>query len=247
MPVSAVICDWNGTIIHYRNEKPLLNYIGVELFKSCLPFRIARMKHILSAKKRMELIETMDHNGHYTDPVREVFKVYNEEIIRGVPVPFINRAVEKYARKPKTQRKLDRRILESVKLCYENGKTTGILSAGYGYGINMILKESGYERYFHFCKADTLTQENGYALEFGLSIYGSKHECLDRIMAERKLDPAQVAYIGDSEDDAVCLSMVGYPVVPFFAPPELKESFSRKYNAFVPADGGDLHNYLLKG
>lgn len=245
MSVSALICDWNGTIIHYRNEKPLLNFIGVELFKSCLPFRISRMAHILRAKKRMELIENGDSHNPDVNPVREIFRVYNEEIIRGVPVAVIKHAVDKYARRSKTQRKLDRRILESVKRCYLEGKTTGILSAGYDYGIHMILKESGYAGCFHFCEADTLSQENGYALEFGLSIYGSKHHVLERVMRERKLDPAQVAYIGDSEDDAGCLEMVGYPLVPFFAPDELKQRFSRQYNAFVPRDGEDLHKYLI--
>lgn len=245
MPVSALICDWNGTIIHYRNEKPLLNFIGVELFKSCLPFRFARMAHILRAKKRMELIETGEYNDSGIDPVREIFRVYNEEVIKGVPVPFIDRAVEKYARRFKTQHKLDRRILESIKRCYQQGKTTGILSAGYGYGIHMILQESGYDRYLHFCEADTLNQENGYALEFGLTIYGSKHEVLERVLKERKLDPAQVAYLGDSEDDAGCLDMVGYPILPFFAEPAIKERFSRKYNAFIPEDGDDLYNYLI--
>ena len=51
-------------------------------------------------------------------------------------------------------------------------------------------------------------------------------------------------YLGDSDDDADCFKMVGYPVVAFLAPEDAKKRYAEEYNAFVPRDKPDLEEYL---
>ncbi len=38
MACHAIICDWNGTVIEYRDEKPILESIATDLFKASIPF-----------------------------------------------------------------------------------------------------------------------------------------------------------------------------------------------------------------
>lgn len=244
MTCGTVICDWNGTIIEYRDEKPLLESIALDVFWASVPFHPFRMARILWARRELDTLYRGGHRDGEFDFVREMFRVYNRRIIRGVPVSLIHWAVDRYANMEETQAKLDHRVLRSVKKCQQSGKTTGILSAGYKHGIETILRVAGYNGYFDFCQADRLREENGKAIEFGLNIYKNKAKLLLDLLHERKLDAGGVAYIGDSEDDEGCFEIVGHPIIAFLAPEELKERFARKHRAFVPSGEEDLVNYL---
>lgn len=244
MPCDAIICDWNGTIIAYRNERPILEGIAVDVFKACFPFHPFRMARIFKARRELETLYQEGRRDNEFDFVREMFRVYNERIINGVAVSIIYRSIEKHANKRQTQAKLDHRILRPIKECHQAGKTTGIFSAGYKYGIERILAVAGYDRYFDFCEADRLREDDGRAVEFALDVYKRKPTLLLELLRDRNMDASRVAYLGDSEDDEGCFEIVGYPVLAFLAPEELKESYAQKYKAFVPADEKDLANYL---
>ncbi len=246
MPCDAIICDWNGTLIGYRTERPILEGVAVDVFKASIPFHPFRMARILKARRELETLyrEGRRDNENEFDFVREMFRIYNERIINGVPVSIIRRSIEQHANKQQTQAKLDHRILRPIKQCHQAGKTTGIFSAGYKYGIERILTVAGYYRYFDFCEADQLRENNGRAIEFALDIYKRKPTLLLGLLRDRNMEASRVAYLGDSEDDEGCFEIVGYPVLAFLAPAELKESCARKYKAFVPANEKDLVNYL---
>jgi len=243
MACNSIICDWNGTIIAYWDEKPILESIAVDLFKASIPFRPFRIARILKARRELETLYREGHSDKF-DFVKEMFRIYNEMIIKGLPVSFIHRSIDRYAKKQQTQAKLDHRVLRPIKACHQAGRTTGILSAGYKYGIERILAVAGYNEYFDFCEADHLKEDHSRAIEFGLNIYKNKPKLLLKLLRDRNMDASTVVYLGDSEDDEGCFEIVRYPVVAFLAAEELKERYARKYKAFVPENEKDLANYL---
>ncbi len=244
MPVQAIICDWNGTIIGHRNERPILEHIAVSIFRACFPLRVTRMVRILRARRRLRELHIGERVDDDFDFVREMFAVYNRIIISGVPVSWIDRAVEDYADKAETQAQLDRRVLCVVRDCHQAGTITGILSAGYGRGIEAILSAAGYIGFFDFVAGDGLDESRGKALGFRLDIYRHKHEYLAALLQEHGLDAQHVVYIGDSDDDEGCFDLVGHPVVAFLADEHLRTRCVRRYGAFAPADERELSAYL---
>jgi hypothetical protein len=244
MPCEAIICDWNGTIIEYRDEKPILKSIATGLFKDAIPFHPLRIVCILRAQQELERLYRERRRGTGFDFVREMFRVFNGKIVGGVPIHLIRRSVEGYAAEPRTQGMLDQRILRPVGEAHQAGKVTGIFSAGYRYGIERILTVAGYHECFDFYEADDFREENGKAIEFALRIYRNKPMVLLNLLRDRNLDARRVAYLGDSEDDEGCFEIVKYPIVPFLAPEELKQRYAQKYQAFVPDSEKDLADYL---
>ena len=246
MPPDVVICDWNGTLIEYRDERPVLDNTARDIFKASFPFHPLRMARILRARKELENLYTKGARNHDFDFIRELFHTYNDRIIKGVPVSWVLRSIEDYAHKPQTQAKLEHRVLRPIKECRQAGKATGIFSAGYSHGIERILAAAGYAECFDFIEADKLKENKGKAIEFGLNIYKRKGPLLLKLLQDRNMDASKVAYLGDSEDDEGCFEIVKYPVVAFLAPDELKQKFARKYRAFVPKDEKDLTDYLKR-
>ena len=244
MTCHAIICDWNGTVIEYRDEKPILESIATDLFKACIPFHPIRMVRVLKARGELETLYREGCHETEFDFVREMFRIYNESVIRGLPLSFIHRSVAKYARRRQTQARLDHRVLRPIKECHQIGKTIGIFSAGYKYGIERILMVAGYKEHFDFCEAGDLKEEGGRAIEFELNIYKNKPRLLLELLRVRNMDESMVAYVGDSEDDEGCFEMVRYPVVAFLAAEELKERYAQKYKAFVPRDERELAHYF---
>jgi phosphoglycolate phosphatase-like HAD superfamily hydrolase len=244
MPPDFIICDWNGTLIEYPDERPVLENTARDVFKASFPFHPLRMARIFRARRELEELYKRGRSNAEADFIRALFRVYNERIIEGVPVSLILHSIQKYARKPQTQAKLEHRVLRPIRECHQAGKTTGIFSAGYGYGIERILAAAEYAECFDFIEADKLKANRGEAIGFGLNIYKKKAPLLLKLLKERNIDASKVAYLGDSEDDEGCFEIVGYPVVAFLAPDELKQRFALKYRAFVPKDEKDLANYL---
>jgi phosphoglycolate phosphatase-like HAD superfamily hydrolase len=245
MAYDTIICDWNGTIIKDRDELPILKAIAVDLFKASIPYHPFKTLRILRAKRDLEALYKKRREVEF-DFVREMFKIYNKKIINGTPTSFIYRSVDNYANKQQTQEKLDYRVLRAILDSHRDGKTSGIFSAGYKYGIQRILAVAGYEHCFNFYEANLFKEKNGWCIEFGLDIYKNKPQLLLKLLRERNLDERKVVYLGDSEGDEGCFEIVRYPVVAFFAPEELKERYARKYKAFVPEDEEDLARFLRR-
>lgn len=244
MAYDAIICDWNGTITKDHDERPILESIAVDLFKAsvpCHPFRIAR---ILRAKRELEALYREGRRDTEFNFVTKMFRIYNERIINGLPMSFIHRSVEEYANKQQTRDKLEYRILRLIDGHHRAGKVTGILSAGYRHGIQIILKTAGYDGCFDFYEANLLKEERGRAIGFELNVYKNKLQLLLKLLRGENIDERRVVFFGDSDDDACCFEVVGYPVVAFLASEELKEKYAEKYKAFVPKDEKDLVKYL---
>ena len=244
MPLDVIICDWNGTLIEYPDERPVLENTARDVFKASFPFHPFRMARIFRARRELEELYERGRSNAEADFIRALFRIYNERIIESVPASIVLSSIEKYARKQQTQAKLEHRVLRPVRECHQAGKTTGIFSAGYGDGIARILATGGYAECFDFIEADKLKATRGEAIGFGLDIYKKKPQFLLKLLQDKNLDARRVAYLGDSEDDEGCFEMVGYPVMAFLASDELKQKFSLKYKAFVPQNERDLEDYL---
>jgi len=245
MVCEALISDWNGTLIEYRTEMRVLESVGVDAFRASIPFHPLRALRILRARSQLQTLRRQGLPETDLGFIKGMFGVFNHMVVSGLPTSVVEASFDRYSKSAETQSRLDLRLLRLIRESHEAGKTTGILSAGYRRGIEGVLAVAGYHQHFDFCEADEFRTEDGKVSEFSLNIYGNKPKLLGRLLDERHLDAARVAYIGDSEDDEGCFEMVGCPVVAFMAPHEFKDRCSRKYGAFVPESESSLRNRLL--
>ena len=246
MSFEALISDWNGTLIEYRTEMRALERVGVDAFRASVPLHPLRALRILKAREQLRAIRRQGLPDTDFDSIKDMFGVFNQKVVSGLPTSVVQASFERYAKSGETQSKLDLRLLRLIKESHEAGKTTGILSAGYRYGIERVLTVAGYRQHFDFCEADGFRTEHGRVIEFGLNIYRNKPRLLRELLGERHLQAEQVAYIGDSEDDEGCFEIVGYPIVAFFAPAEFKDKCGQKYKAFAPDSESCLRDYLMR-
>ena len=244
MAYDTIISDWNGTITKDDDEKAILETIAKDLFKASIPLHLVRAARLLNVRAELEDLYWQGNQDTEFDFATEMFKIYNPQVIDGLPLSFIHRSVNRYAARKETQYKLDRRILRPIHSFHQGGKVTGILSSGYGYGIDRILSVAGFRRCFDFRIANSFKREGGRATAFILKIYKNKHQFLLEALSHRNLDGDRTVYIGNSEDDEGCFDIVRYPIVAFLASDEFKERCASRYKAFVPEDERDLMNYL---
>ena len=172
MPPALLLCDWNGTLITDRDEKTILRYIARYIFWASIPFHPFRMASILGGKKALDAVHDEDsHIKGDFDKVRTTIEVYNNKMLKGVPISLINKSMKRYARQQETLDKLDYRLLRVVEKCHRNGITTGVFSAGLKYGIEVMLGAAGYFNSFDIYMADSIEEDNGKAVQYGLKIY----------------------------------------------------------------------------
>ncbi len=244
MTCSAIICDWNGTLYEDTDEEAIVRAIIVDLAKSYIPSHPFKFAHLLKTKKELETLNRKRNQGLENGCLVEMLQSYSEKIIKGVPMSLVRRLVEKYSNRRDVLDKVVFKVLRPVTERHRSGITTGILSAGYSYGIQMILKSAGYVDCFDFYKANILTETEDKAIGFTLSIYKNKAELLLKILKDRGLDPKKTAYLGDVLEDVGCFEVIGHPIVSFLTPEVLKHKFAQEYRAFIPKDESDLARYL---
>ena len=244
MTCSAIICDWNGTLYEDIDEEVIVRAIIVDLAKGYIPSHPFKFARLIKTKNDLETLRRKRNQGRENVRLVELLQSYSEKIIKGVPMSSIRRLVEKYSLRRDVQAKVVLKALRPVAERHRSGITTGILSAGYNYGIQMILKWAGYGDCFDFYKANILSETEDKAVRFTMSVYKNKAELLINILKDKNLDPKKTAYLGDAMEDVGCFEAVGYPIVSFLTPEELKQKFAHDYRAFVPKDESDLAGYL---
>jgi phosphoserine phosphatase len=240
----VLISDWNGTLIASRDEKGIMQSIAMDYAVASLPLRLTHLIRLFKVQRKLNELYREGRRDDEFDYVIEMFRVFNAHIVNGLPVDFVNRSIERNAAKKKTLENIDISLLRIIDRCHREGKQTGILSAGFEENIRASLRNAGYDCSFDFYEANLLKHENGKAIGFDLSIYRKKYQFLQDLLKRRNIDERHVVYIGDSEDDAECFEFVGFPVVSFMAPAEIKNLYARKYKAFVPETEQDLSVYL---
>jgi phosphoglycolate phosphatase-like HAD superfamily hydrolase len=244
MTCSAIICDWNGTLFEDVDEEAIVKAIIVDLAKSYIPSHPFKFARLIKTKNELEILNRKRKQGLGNDHIVEELQTYSEKLIKGVPMSLVRRLVEKYSNRRDVQNKVVFKVLRPIAERHRAGITTGILSARYSYGIQMILKSAGYGDCFDFYEANILTETEDRAIGFTLSIYKNKADLLLKLMKDMDLDPQKTAYMGDSLDDVGCFEVIGRPIVSFLTPEALKQKFAQEYRAFIPEDESDLARYL---
>jgi beta-phosphoglucomutase-like phosphatase (HAD superfamily) len=158
MTCSAIICDWNGTLYEDIDEEAIVKAIIVDLAKSYIPSHPFKFVRLLKTKNDLETLRRKRNQGLENDRLVEMIQSYSEKIIKGVPMSLVRRLVEKYSNRRDVQDKVVFKVLRPVAECHRSGIITGILSAGYSYGIQMILRSAGYLNCFDFYKANILRE-----------------------------------------------------------------------------------------
>lgn len=250
MPYKAIVSDWNGTLFEHPTDevqnKKLAYAVLDDAKRAVLNGRIWRVGDIVKLLKakgelKRRLQQYYDGEGH----LWEVYEPFNENILRGRPVSFVNGVIDEYARESRD--KVDDRVVRPIQTVHEDGKSTGILSVSYNYSIRRILEETGYSGVFDDIVAHTLETDGDRVVGLTLGIYERKPEVLrTEFFGKRGLRENDTIYLGDSEDDEPIAEILasGNFVVPFFASDEFKQRLASRYKAFVPESEDDLLKYL---
>jgi len=144
MTCSAIICDWNGTLYKDIDEEAIVKAIIVDLAKSYIPSHPCKFVRLLKTKNDLETLRRKRNQGMENGRLVEMLQSDSEKIIKGVSMSLVRRLVEKYSSRQDIQDKIVFKVLRPVAECHRAGITTGVLSAGFSYGIQMILKSAGY-------------------------------------------------------------------------------------------------------
>jgi len=262
MTIKNIISDWDGTII--KNPGKIIKFeIGPYYFENMdreiehlidftldvsiftMLFNPYKFFKFLSAK--WDMIDAyLKSKKRDIDLVAEIYRIFNKKVAKGLTKDGVINTIDTLT-KFDARDYLDKRILNVIDKAHKNGANTGILSEANEIRISKTLVKSGYRDVFDFIVANKIKFKGESVEEFCLDIHRNKDKYLKQIMDEYKLNPEETAYIGDNENDEPCFEMVGYPVVAFMAGEDFKEKCSKKYGAFIPEGGKDLHDFLCRG
>lgn len=250
MSYKAIVSDWNGTLFEYptdeiQNKK--LAYAVLDDAKRAILkgkiWRVADIIKLLKAKGELKKRLKQYYNGE--GHLWEIYESFNENVLRGKPVDFVNSIIDEYAKGSIS--KVDGRVIRPIQAVHRNGKRTGILSGSYDYSIKRILEEAGYFDVFDDIVANTLQKDGNRVIGLTLEIYERKPEVLEtEFFKKRGLRENNTLYLGDSKDDEPIAEILipGNFIVPFFASDKFKQRLSSKYKAFVPENEMDFARYL---
>ena len=253
MSYKAIISDWNGTLFEPPTDEALnkkIAYAVLDDTKKALTrgklWRVTDIYKLLKTKSELKRLIQQYEKGEVT--LKELYKPFNENVLRGRDVALIEDAVIKYATESALM--VDKRIVRPIKkVHYENGKGTGILSVSYDYSISRILQHAGFKYIFGGINivAHTLKKDGDKAIGLTNDIYDRKAEVMeDEFFRNRGFREHDTFYLGDSEDDEPVADLLdeGNFIVPFFASDDFRERMASKHKAFVPENEGDLLKYL---
>jgi len=202
MSYGIIVSDWNGTLFEYPTDEVQNKKIAYAVLDDARHdvlrgriWRIGSIVKLLKTKKelRERLIEYHKGERHRW----EVYEPFNDNVLRGMPVSFVNAVIDEYARESKD--KVDGRIVRPIKAVHGDGKSASILSVSYDYSIRRILEESGYWDVFDDVVANTLQTEGDRAVGLTLGIYERKPEVLKaEFFGNRGFRENDILYLGDS-------------------------------------------------
>ena len=240
--LKLVICDWNRTLFEDKYEEIFFRGLSRHvLLQAVKKFNIPKVYILWRIKNKCNNLLLQVNNGDKY--IKDIINILNENIIRDLPLGFLNEYTKKYAKN--AVKRLDKRILEPLKrLRLSKGIKLGIISSGYISGIEQTLKNAGY--IFDFIKANDFEINGDTLIRFKLDVFNNKKEILKKVLTDYSMNSKETIYIGDDWQDEECFEEVGYPVVSFLAEEKYKKSFSGKFSAFVPEDEDTFREYLLK-
>ncbi|MEM7813692.1 MAG: hypothetical protein QW548_02205 [Candidatus Aenigmatarchaeota archaeon] len=244
--IDAIISDWNGVLYKDRDDSALFNAVTTAALKQSAPFHPVELFGLWQAKKQLEELKARVHRpdgSRDASVTREMYRIFNERVVKGLPVNFVDKAISRYASRRDVQERLDAGMLEV--LVKRNLSTMlGVLSSAYEGWIDAVLGAGKRLSYVDFVVANKLEEKDGKAVAFLLDIFDNKPEHLRRAAATYRFSLDRTAYIGDDEDDEGCFELVRWPVVSLYSRDEFKKRCAEKYRAFVPESHDDFGKWL---
>jgi len=254
--IKSIVSDWNGTLIKDKDEAPILKGLGLAVLKASMnPFHPLRKSpncrffHLIETKHELELLYKKRQQDPNSDSVEEMYRIFNENVVKGLPIGFISDFINEYSADYGVQERLDSRIIHTIIIKRHILEKAGIISSGYEYGVTRIMEESMYYREgfrFDFIKGNNLETQDEVAIGFSLDNYEKKHIVLEAEFRKEKFEPGTCAYIGDSIEDIGCMPLAKYPIISFLATDGFKQYAASTLNAFVPETQLDLMDYIEK-
>lgn len=265
MSYKAIVSDWNGTLFYDVTDEGIHKEFAYELLRSCLKSMIncdsrsfSNFRKIfeseikikrkyreykkIRARKDIEIgkkIEAMKIIAN------DIYKIFNENILIGRSLEFVEAVIEKYAMKNKN--KIDKRLAEPIRVFHNLGKETFIISGSYERCIKRILELSDYLNAFNDIIGTKIQEYCGIITKIDESLRKRKGEKFkENFLINRKFKENEIIYIGDSEFDLEIGEILqrGNFIVSFLATNDFKELASSHYRAFVPESEEDLIKYL---
>ncbi len=201
-----------------------------------------------------------DPNGEQRELVlREMYKIYNEEVIDGLPIDFVDKAAMQYAKEIARQ-KIHKPTMDSlIQVKQQNDMPAVIISSAYIGGIRYTLLAAGLKNFVldrkprqlgHFVFDDIigngLDAEGKIIKGFKLNIYSNKDDVLKDELGKYRANPENAAYIGDDPfTDGPAMSIVGRPVVSLLATDKNRQALAREYKARTPRTQAELFHDLI--
>ena len=231
-----IVCDWNGTL--FRDTLEEAYFVGLcrrVLWRSLWPLRVRKAASIAVAGVRCyaAYLRARFRPQGTLRQIGRIIELLNGPVFAGISAAELEAYTVQYGYRVRSG--LDWRLLDPLRAIHDETRVPlGVISSGCRRGIAAALSEAGCE--FDFILANDFRMDGEAVGAFEFTLTDNKWEILRGVLAERGIDPRDVMYIGDSEQDAACMENVGFPVLSFWARPAVKEQFARQYGAFAPAD-----------
>ncbi len=260
MAIKYVAADWNGTLFQDVNEGKLWEYVGLAALKDAvLHGRVGKSVELVKAFVDLKKLSAAYKRGEVE--YGAIYDVFNEHVLSDLSVPEVEKLIDRYAAKPETLAKVDRRLTAPLaQRRFVNDLRVDIISTGCKYGIKQILENN--DKGFHPC-VDVVAANSLDAKENGPPIYlpgDAAHFYYDSIYSpesKRHLlglftltSGKDFAFLGDSANDEACMQLTkergGVVIAPFFAMDDFKQHIAKEYGALVPETTEDFMAILEK-
>jgi phosphoserine phosphatase len=254
MQIKNVVSDWDGVFTKGKTTEEMpLRAVGIALFKESLKTRLfspmkkypqCRFFHLLQTKNKLEDLYKKKRFDENFDFASEMYKIFNKDVIRGLPTDFIYPNITKALDKNRILKGVSREMLDAFAELRRKLSRVFILSNNYGISIITILCKTGYSNVFDDIDGTKLIKEDGIAIGFGYEAEGKKGERLLKKFDAKEITAQDTAYIGDDAHDIPCFEIVKFPIVSPYATEDFKQLCAVKYKAFASKDVDDLKKYI---
>ncbi len=246
MSLKAIISDWNGTLFQHLDDAGLQKKIASELINHQLKsMNILKALSLVQSTFAIKKMLKKYHAGGLD--LREIYEVFNENLLKGTEVEFIKSIVSNYAKS--VAHLIDSRMMLPI-ANNSSGKFTAVVSGSYDYYINSILHSSQIAFRAQFAFDDIigceLEEQNGIVNGFKYGTHLRKKEIILSLMEEKQLSASEVIYFGDTAYDETVAELLkpGNFIAPFLAQDEFKQHMATVYNAQVPESQEELERML---
>jgi|GEM_PF-2255303 len=232
MGQKLIITDWNDTVIKDSNDNAIFWQITWDEFLRCASHKslMGKAAKLLPAGLKLRSLMKKQKNGHglQTEIVQSSYDLFNESVLKDVPLENIQKSVSKYAiRAKKPSNTFHMETFNALLRCKTmDNSQIAIVTAACEDGVRAILNIMKSEDYFDFiCGSELDKNEDGTALGIRLKNYDDKHSAIVDLFKETEPDTEKTVYLGDDARDAKSFDVLSYRIKRFVVAPGADEKF----------------------